>query len=141
MENTTDGIHPSNQSEQTVFKAVSLACGFVMLIVFVCSLILTSGVLWAFWKTKQLQYSVYRLVAYLLLDEVLVRIFGSPLVFTSTLAGRWLFGDFGCVFYAFWMTWLGVTATSLFACKYFFICVLPLYNFIHDNEILKVQSL
>ncbi|XP_052792264.1 rhodopsin, G0-coupled-like [Mya arenaria] len=42
------------------------------------------------------------------------RLLGSPLLLMSMFARRWLFGDVGCVFYAFWMTLLGVTTISLF---------------------------
>lgn len=117
MNNSTSWVFPRGLKEYPsgyLYKA----CGFVMLIVFLCASFLSCGVLWALFKTEQLKYPIYRLLAYLLLDEVLIRIFGSPLVISSTLAQRWLFGEAGCVFYAFWMTWLGVTATSLFTCTY-----------------------
>ncbi|XP_053380887.1 visual pigment-like receptor peropsin [Mercenaria mercenaria] len=60
------------------------------------------------------------------MDEVLTRIFGSPMIVTSMLASRWLYGDLGCTLYGFFMTWFGVTSTSLFTCisfeRYIIMC-------------------
>lgn len=105
------------KDDVAVLFVASELSGLLMLIIFMCSLTMCTAVLWALWKTKQLSYPVYRLVAFLLINELLVRVFGSPLIMTSMIAGRWLYGYFGCVFYGFTMTWLGVAATSLFTCK------------------------
>ena len=117
MDNDTWNISRGPVGKSDLYNA-SVASGTVMLIVFVCSLVLSPVVLWALWKNELLHSSVYRFISFILLNEVLMRMFGSPLIITSMLSGRWLYLDAGCIFYAFGMTWLGVTTTSLFTCEY-----------------------
>jgi hypothetical protein len=100
------------------FYFASVVSGIVMMLMFVCSSVLSPIVLWALWKTERFKSPIYRMIGLILFNEVLVRIFGSPLLITSMLSVRWLYFDVGCVFYAFLMTWLGVTTTSLFTCEY-----------------------
>lgn len=116
--NTTSILSDDQETNNSNFKTASVVCGLILLLVFLCSFAISTCVLWALWKTKQLQCPVNRIIAFLLVDEVLIRIFGSPLIITSLLASRWLYTDYGCVFYGFLMTWLGVTATSLYTCEY-----------------------
>ena len=117
MANTTRNIS-TGMGVESEFYIASVVSGLVLLLVFVSSFVLSPTVLFALWKTKRLQLSVYRMIGLILFNEILIRLCGSPLIISSMLYGRWLYMDAGCIFYAFGMTWLGVTNSSLFTCEY-----------------------
>ena len=92
---------------------IRILSGIVMLIVFACSLTLNSLLLHVLRTKKMFFTKGNRFVGFLLMVELSVRIFGSPLIILSVFSGQWLFGDFGCTYYAFMMTMLGITSISL----------------------------
>jgi len=64
----TDG-----HGDVTIHGAVPIVCGCVLLVVWTASICLCSVVLAALWRTRQLATPVNRLLAFLLIDELLVR--------------------------------------------------------------------
>ncbi|XP_052792262.1 melanopsin-like [Mya arenaria] len=125
MDNNSAAMNASHP-EVHIGSPLAIACGCVLLVVWLASLTLCSAVLLGLWRTRQLGAPVNHLVAFLLVNELFVRLLGSPLILMSMFARRWLFGDAGCVFYAFWMTLLGVTSISLFTAiaifRYIIVC-------------------
>ena len=101
-------------TNETFSHGTFIKIGIFLLFVLTFGMVANSFILIILAKTKRIGKPHTTIVAGLIVGD-LFHTFTLPFVVASSFAQRWLFQQSGCVFYAFMMTFLGVSNITLLA--------------------------
>ncbi|KAI1885353.1 hypothetical protein AGOR_G00219260 [Albula goreensis] len=116
---------PAEKLSRTGLNVMSVFLGSIMIFGFLNNLI----VLILFCKFKTLRTPVNMLLLNISVSDMLVCLFGTTLSFASSIRGRWLVGQGGCMWYGFINSCFGIVSLiSLAVLSYDRYSTLTVYN-------------
>ncbi|XP_070577984.1 visual pigment-like receptor peropsin [Ptychodera flava] len=134
----TSGYYPENNStsrddfSRAGYTNVAIILGVIGLFGFLNNLL----VIMAWVKNKSLRTPVNMFLINLCIGDFTVSVFGTPFAFAANVAGKWLYGEVGCSWYAFINTAAGtsaiITLTAISLERY--------YVVVHPLQAHKIQT-
>ncbi|XP_029654146.1 melanopsin-like, partial [Octopus sinensis] len=112
---TGGGAGPTSATiaSQTVSAEGGVAVATVLILFSLVAVTENGAVLFTFYICRDLITPTNLFILSLTVCDFCIALFGNPFVVVSGLARGWYFGHFGCIFYGFFMTFLGLTSISL----------------------------
>ncbi|XP_060072166.1 visual pigment-like receptor peropsin [Ylistrum balloti] len=113
--NTSTGNYTIEVHQIHLPKYAYIVIGVLMMIASVIGITLNGLIVYVFCRQPSLKTPTNYFVLALSILDLLMSLFGIPMVVVSSFKQHWAFGDKGCVYYGFIMTFLGLSIITILA--------------------------